>query len=159
MWAEPTGRCRFCGYLYYTWKLPAHEAVCSCRAWRYIGLPAPLLTPRELTEKERRLIAELEKGPKRFTDLLRCRVYGNRGLAKALADLHIEGLVDKDENQSYVLTKEGRKQALRERGRAPSMVCSMAAPVSRPRGGRTRCFSQRNDTARRRDSRSRNGRC
>ena len=70
---------------------------------------------RELTEKQRRLIAELEKGPKRFTDLLRCRVYGNRGLAMALADLHIEGLVDKDENQSYVLTKEGTKQALRER--------------------------------------------
>lgn len=70
---------------------------------------------RELTEKQRRLIAELEKGPKRFTDLLRCRAYGSRGLAVSLADLRIEGLVDKDESQGYELTKEGRKQALRER--------------------------------------------
>ena len=112
---DPVGRCRFCGYLYYTWKLPVHEAVCSRRASRFIGLPAPPFMLRELTEKQRRLIAELEKGPKRFTDLLRCRLYGNRGLAMALADLHIEGLVDKDENQGYELTKEGRKQALRER--------------------------------------------
>lgn len=28
---DQVGRCRFCGYLYYTWKLPVHESICSMR--------------------------------------------------------------------------------------------------------------------------------
>ena len=70
---------------------------------------------RELTEKQRRLIAELEKGPARFTDLLRCRIYGNKGLGMALADFSVMGLVDGRTGDGYRLTVAGRKQALRER--------------------------------------------
>ena len=28
---ESTRRCRYCGFLYYAWKLPAHETICSMR--------------------------------------------------------------------------------------------------------------------------------
>lgn len=70
---------------------------------------------RDLTEKKRRLIAVLEKGPTRFTDLLRVRIYGNKGLSMALADLAVVGLLDQDTSQGYRLTEEGMKQALRER--------------------------------------------
>ena len=26
---DPVERCRYCGYLYYVWKLPFHESICS----------------------------------------------------------------------------------------------------------------------------------
>jgi hypothetical protein len=58
---DPVAKCRFCGYFYYTWKLPLHEAICRTRE-RYIETPASSLKLRDLTEKKRRLIAELEKG-------------------------------------------------------------------------------------------------
>ena len=70
---------------------------------------------RDPTEKQRGLIAELETGPVRFTDLLRRRIYGNKGLGMALADLAVIGLVAKDSDNGYRLTEEGKKQALRER--------------------------------------------
>jgi hypothetical protein len=45
LWDESTGRCRFCGYLYYTWKLPMHETICSMRPRpaEASGPPLPLL--------------------------------------------------------------------------------------------------------------------
>ena len=111
---DPVERCRFCSYLYYVWKLPLHEAICGVRA-RYIDRAAPPFMLRDPTEKQRRLIAELEKGPARFTDILRRRIYGNKGLGMALADLAVIGLVAKDSDNGYRLTEEGKKQALRER--------------------------------------------
>ena len=51
MWDESTGRCRFCGYLYYTWKLPMHEAICCERSGQAVLLPlSQTSTPLTLQE-------------------------------------------------------------------------------------------------------------
>jgi hypothetical protein len=51
LWDESTGRCRFCGYLYYIWKLPVHEAICSMRPDQVLRLPfSQTSTPLTLQE-------------------------------------------------------------------------------------------------------------
>ncbi|MDG7006634.1 MAG: hypothetical protein JRN06_00150 [Nitrososphaerota archaeon] len=48
---DPVERCRFCGYLYYTVKLPVHEAICCTRA-DYAVLPPLSQTSTPLTVQE-----------------------------------------------------------------------------------------------------------
>jgi hypothetical protein len=48
---DPVGRCRFCGYLYYSWKLPVHEAICSMRPVQVLRFPfSQTSTPLTLQE-------------------------------------------------------------------------------------------------------------
>ena len=109
MQRDATGRCRFCGLLYYLEKIPAHERQCKARPVRQVGLGRPL------TPKEAKLVALLETGSARFADLLRAGVYGSKGLSRALTGLLAVGLAERNEQRRYLLTEEGKKQALRRK--------------------------------------------
>lgn len=77
---DPVGTCRFCGYMYYIWKLSVHEPVCTLRPRRLTVIKAVKMaiksSPR--AAKDRALLVRLvwqmvdgyhtEPPPTRLTD-------------------------------------------------------------------------------------------
>ena len=110
---EPVARCRYCGYLYYTFKLPSHEAVCSSGPAGYIA-PAGRKGMRiPLTSDEGRLLVALGRKPMPLDELQ--GAYGRKWLSTVLPDFVVTGLVEKDPAGAFALTEEGWKEALKYR--------------------------------------------
>ena len=106
----PVARCRFCGYLYYTFKLPSHEAVCSSGPAGYIA-PAGRKGMRiPLTSDEGRLLMALGRKPMPLDELQ--GAYGRKRLSTVLPDFLVTGLVEKNQAGAFALTEDGWKEAL-----------------------------------------------